>query len=364
MRRRSSTPASRFAGSNTTDVSVVNRRRPKLDTALITGGAGFIGSALVRSLLARGCRVLVIDDLSTGSLGNLADVADHPRLHTTVDTVMNRSLMTTLVEGSDVVFHLAAVVGVRLVMEDPIKTIETNIDCTRLVLELCAQEGKPVLLSSTSEVYGKLDRDLFSEEDDLVLGATSKTRWCYAGTKIMDEFLARAYFLEHGLPAVVVRLFNTIGPGQTGRHGMVVPRFIEQALANEPITVYGDGSQRRSFAWVGDVVEALIELVAHPGAAGQVFNIGHQRDLSILELAELVREVAASSSEIVQLPYESVFDSAFEDMPRRLPDLGKIERLIGYRPSMDLREMLERIVEHTRESSFGADSGLPTIAVS
>lgn len=317
--------------------------------ALITGGAGFIGSHLAEALLERGYAVEVIDDLSTGSIENIAHLKGHPRFSYTLDTVLNRSLMLELVDRADVIFHLAAAVGVRLIVEQPVRTIETNIKATELILELAARKRKPVLLSSTSEVYGKLDRPKFSEEDDLVLGPTSKARWCYAASKIIDEFLAKAYFKEKGLPVVIVRIFNTIGPRQTGRYGMVVPRFVRQALLGQPITVYGDGTQRRSFTWVGDVVNAMIALMEEPKAYGEVFNIGHTKEIAIRDLAILVKEMTQSPSEIVFIPYEQAYEAGFEDMPRRLPDISKIQRLIGYQPSLDLPEMLERIIAYERE---------------
>jgi UDP-glucose 4-epimerase len=316
---------------------------------LITGGAGFIGSHLAEALLERGDAVQVIDDLSTGSIQNIVHLKSHPRFSYMLDTVMNRPFMLELVDGADVVFHLAAAVGVRLIVEQPVRTIETNIKATELILELCARKQKPVLLASTSEVYGKLDKPKFSEEDDVVLGPTSRARWCYAASKIIDEFVAIAYFREKGFPAVIVRLFNTIGPRQTGQYGMVVPRFVCQALLGEPITVYGDGTQRRSFTWVGDVVNAMMALIEQPGAYGEVFNIGHTKEIAIHELAALVKEIAGSRSEIRFVPYEQAYEAGFEDMPRRLPDISKIQRLIGYSPTLDLPEMLERIIAAYRQ---------------
>ncbi len=316
--------------------------------ALITGGAGFIGSHLAEALLARGDRVWVIDDLSTGSIENIAPLKSHPRFGYVIDTVFNRGVMAELVDLADVVFHLAAAVGVRLIVEDPVWTLEQNVKGTEVVLELAAKKKKTVLLASTSEVYGKLDKPRFSEEDDLVLGPTSKARWAYAASKIIDEFLGRAYWKQKGVPVVIVRLFNTIGPRQTGRYGMVVPRFVRQALLGEPITVYGDGSQRRSFTWVGDVVDALIKLVGCPAAAGEVFNVGHTEDISIGELAELIKRKTNSPSEIVFIPYEQAYEAGFEDMRRRLPDLSKINRYIGYRPTLSLAEMLDRVIDYER----------------
>lgn len=317
--------------------------------ALVTGGAGFIGSHLVEALLARGDTVRVIDDLSTGSIENIEHLKAHSRFSYVIDTVMNRSLMAELIDWADLVFHLAAAVGVRLIVDRPVHTIETNIRATEVVLEMAAKKRRPVLLASTSEVYGKLDREKFSEEDDLVLGPTSRSRWCYAASKIIDEFLARAYFKEKGLPAVVVRVFNTIGPRQTGQYGMVVPRFVRQALTGQPITVYGDGTQRRSFTWVGDVVQAFLRLIECPQAWGEVFNVGHTKEIAIRELAVMVKELTGSSSEVVFIPYEEAYEAGFEDMSRRLPDLTKIERLIGYRPTRDLPEMLEEIITYERE---------------
>ncbi len=241
----------------------------------------------------------------------------------------------------------------RLIVEEPVRTIETNIKATELVLELCGRKQKPVLTTSTSEVYGKLDQPTFSEEDDLVMGPTSRARWCYAASKIIDEFLAKAYFKEKGLPTVIVRVFNTIGPRQTGQYGMVVPRFVKQADGGEPITVYGDGTQRRSFTWVGDVVQAMITLIQHPKAYGEVFNIGHNREISIYELAVMIKELTESTSEIVFVPYEQAYEKGFEDMPRRLPDLSKISHTIGYKPTLDLPEMLELIIAHERQRLLG-----------
>jgi UDP-glucose 4-epimerase len=316
--------------------------------ALITGGAGFIGSHLAEELLQHGWPVVVLDDLSTGSMKNVAHLKAHPGFSYVLDSVMNRPLILELIDQCDVVFHLAAAVGVRLIVEEPVRTIETNIKATELMLELCARKQKPVLLTSTSEVYGKLDKFKFSEDDDVVLGPTSRARWCYAASKMIDEFLARAYFREKDLPTVMVRLFNTIGPRQTGQYGMVAPRFVRQALLGEPITVYGDGTQRRSFTWVGDVVKAMVKLIQHPAAYGEVFNIGNTDEISIYELAALVKAMTDSPSEIVFVPYEQAYESGFEDMPRRLPDLTKIERTIGYRPTLDLPRMLEWLIAYYR----------------
>ena len=317
--------------------------------ALITGGAGFIGCHLAEALLERGWSVGVVDDLSTGSIENISHLKGHPHFSYVLDTVMNRSLMLEQVDRADVIFHLAAAVGVRLIVEKPVYTIETNIKATELMLELAARKQKPLLLASTSEVYGKLDKPKFSEDDDLILGPTSRARWCYAASKIIDEFLARAYYKEEGLPAVVVRLFNTIGPRQTGQYGMVVPRFVRLALSGEPIPVYGDGTQRRSFTWVGDVIGAMLALIEHPKAYGEVFNIGHTKEISIHDLAALVKTMTNSRSDIVFVPYEQAYEAGFEDMRRRVPDISKIQGLIGYQPVLDLPEMLERVIAYERE---------------
>lgn len=317
--------------------------------ALITGGAGFIGCHLSEALLERGWTVGVVDDLSTGSIENISHLKGHPHFSYVLDSVMNRSLMLEQVDRADVIYHLAAAVGVRLIVEKPVYTIETNIKATELILELAARKQKPLLLASTSEVYGKLDKPRFSEDDDLILGPTSRARWCYAASKIIDEFLARAYYKEKGLPTVVVRLFNTIGPRQTGQYGMVVPRFVRLALAGEPIPVYGDGTQRRSFTWVGDVIGAMLALIEHPKAYGEVFNIGHTKEISIYDLAALVKRMTGSPSKIVLVSYEEAYEAGFEDMPRRVPDISKIQRLIGYRPVLDLPEMLERVIAYERD---------------
>lgn len=316
--------------------------------ALITGGAGFIGSHLSEALLERDWRVHVIDDLSTGSIDNIAHLKGRSGFTYVIDTVMNRPLCAELVDRADIVFHLAAAVGVRLIVERPVHTIETNIKATELVLELAAKKNKRVLVASTSEVYGKKDGPKFSEDQDVILGPTSKSRWCYAASKMIDEFLAIAYANERGLPVTIMRFFNTIGPRQTGQYGMVVPRFVKQALLGEPITVYGDGTQQRSFTWVGDVVDAMVELVQHPGAVGEVFNIGHTKETSIHDLARLVKEMTGSESKIAFMPFEEVYAPGFEDIPRRLPDISKIQDLIGYAPTLDLPDMLQRIISYCR----------------
>jgi UDP-glucose 4-epimerase len=319
--------------------------------ALVTGGAGFIGSHLAETLLERGWQVDAVDDLSTGSVENLDHLIKHPGFAFTLGSAMDGDTLAPLVATADVVFHLAAAVGVRLVVEQPVHTIKTNIGTTETLLALAAERRCRVLLASTSEVYGKLDGHRFSENDDVVLGPTSRSRWSYAASKIIEEFLGIAYAKERGIPVTIMRLFNTIGPRQTGQYGMVVPRFVRQALQGEPLTVYGDGTQRRSFTWVGDVVNAMITLVQHPGAIGEVFNLGHTKDIEIRALAALVKQLTHSESDITHVAFEQAYESGFEDMPRRLPDISKIARLIGYRPTLDLTEMLERIIRHMRAES-------------
>lgn len=315
---------------------------------LVTGGAGFIGSHLVEKLLAEGHSVEVIDDLSTGSIDNIAPFKEDGNFRYLIDSVMNQDLMSQLVRRNDVIFHLAAAVGVRLIVDQPVRTLETNINATELVLQLASVNEKRVLITSTSEVYGKQTKLPFSEQHDLVIGPTDKFRWAYAASKIIDEFLALAYHKERNLAVTVVRLFNTIGPRQTGRYGMVVPRFVGQALENKPITVYGDGKQTRSFTWVGDVVDAVTKLVWEPRAEGKVVNIGHTKDISIYELAVLIKELANSNSEIQLVPFGDVFSADFEDMEHRLPDISRVRDLVGYAPTRDLPEMLEAIIAGAR----------------
>jgi UDP-glucose 4-epimerase len=313
---------------------------------LITGGAGFIGSHLAEALLKNGKDVAIIDDLSTGSIRNIEHLKADRRFQYVLDTMMNRTVMTEMVDRADVIFHLAAAVGVRLIVESPVRTIETNIKGTELVLELASKKKKKVLIASTSEVYGKANKVPFYEDDDLVLGATNKGRWSYACSKMVDEFLALAYWKEKQVPTVVVRLFNTVGPRQTGQYGMVVPRFVVQARRGEPITVYGDGSQRRCFTWVGDVVQALIALSEHPKAVGEVFNLGSMEEVAILELAERTKAVTGSKSSIVFVPYEQAYAEGFEDMPRRVPSLEKVYEVIKFRPSLSLDGILKSVNDY------------------
>lgn len=315
---------------------------------LITGGAGFIGSHLAERCLERGDEVYVIDDLSTGAMENIAHIKDHPRFTYYLDTVCNRQLTAELVDVCDVIYHLAAAVGVRLIVESPVNTIETNIRGTDVILSLAAKKRKRVLITSTSEVYGKRDRVPFSEEDDLVMGPTSIGRWSYACSKAIDEFLAIAYWKERLVPTVIVRLFNTVGPRQTGRYGMVIPNFVRQALGGEEITVYGDGRQSRCFTHVQDAVGALIGLAEHPEAVGAVYNIGSRQEVTILELAERVKALTGSDSKIVFKAYDEAYGEGFEDMRRRVPDLTKINHLIGYAPTFTLDEILESVIAHQR----------------
>jgi len=317
---------------------------------LITGGAGFVGSHLSEAYISRGDEVVVLDDLSTGSIRNIEHLKSHPRFEYTIDSVHNRPVVAELVDRCDIVIHLAAAVGVRLIIESPVKTIEANVHGTEVVLAAAAKKKRPMLIASTSEVYG-LSTDIpFHEDGNLVMGATTKGRWSYACSKAIDEFLGLAYYNEKKLPVTVVRLFNTVGPRQTGRYGMVIPTFIGQALRNKPITVYGDGTQSRCFGFVGDVVNAFTKLMDHPDAPGRVFNIGSTEEVSIGELAELVKVMTESKSEIVQIPYDEAYEAGFEDMPRRVPDTSRIRDLIGFRPTMTLEQILEKVIafEKTR----------------
>jgi len=317
---------------------------------LITGGAGFIGSHLSEALLERGDEVYVLDDLSTGSIENIDPFKDHERFHYTIENVLNTPATAEHVDRVDVVVHLAAAVGVRLIVESPVHTIETNVHGTETVLRVANKKKKKVILASTSEVYGKSTDIPFREDSDLVMGATNKGRWSYACSKAIDEFLGLAYYKEKKLPVVVVRLFNTVGPRQTGRYGMVIPNFVRQALSGQPITVFGDGTQSRCFTDVSDVVGALLSLIDHKDAAGEVFNIGSQQEVSILELAKKVKAMTKSKSEIVLVPYEKAYEEGFEDMPRRVPDTSKIAKLVGYQPTVSLEQILERVIAYHSDS--------------
>ena len=318
---------------------------------LITGGAGFVGSHLAEELLRHGHEVSVIDDLSTGTINNIRHLKTHDRFHYVIDSCAERRLMAELIDGADVVYHLAAAVGVKLIVESPVRTIETNVKLTEIVLEMCHKKKRPVFVASTSECYGKSDQFPFREEGDLVLGPSAKGRWSYACSKLLDEFLAIAYYRERNLPTVVARLFNTVGPRQTGQYGMVVPTFVKQALSGQPLTVYGDGKQSRCFTHVRDVVRALIGLMERPEAYGQVFNIGNTQEISILELAQQVIRQTDSRSDIVFVPYEKAYEPGFEDMPRRVPDLSKIRGLIGWQPTIGLQQILSDVIEFTRRGA-------------
>jgi UDP-glucose 4-epimerase len=316
---------------------------------LITGGAGFVGSHLSEALLDRGDEVFILDNLSTGSIDNIVHLKAHPRFHYAIDSVTNEPVLAELIDRCDVVVHLAAAVGVKLIVEQPVHTIETNVHGTEVVLKHANKKKKLVLIASTSEVYGKSVDVPFREDADLVLGATAKHRWAYACSKLIDEFLALAYWKERKLPVIIVRLFNTVGPRQTGQYGMVIPTFVRQALAGQPITVFGDGTQSRSFTYVGDVVSAMVALIDEPGAVGQVFNIGNGREISINDLAERIKALAGSASEIVWVPYDQAYEAGFEDMPRRVPDIGRVRALVGYEPTVELDEILNRVIEYFRQ---------------
>ena len=327
---------------------------------LITGGAGFIGSHLAEKLLEDGHGVFVVDDLSTGSLDNIAHLRSHPRFDYLIETINNEPVVATHIDRCDVVFHLAAAVGVKLIVDAPVRTIETNVHGTEVVLRCAARTRRLVVLASTSEIYGKSTALPFNEDADLVIGATKQSRWAYACSKALDEFLALAYRKEKRLPVIIARLFNTVGPRQTGRYGMVIPNLVRQALDGEPITVFGDGRQTRSFAYVGDVVRALIGLMNEPRAVGEVFNIGNDQEISIRNLAEAVRRLTQSSSDIITVPYEEAYEAGFEDMSRRVPDLQKIKTLLDWSPNADLEEILERIIEHARPGLVhGGEGTLP-----
>lgn len=315
---------------------------------LITGGAGFIGSHLAERYLERGDEVYIIDDLSTGSMDNIEHLKSNPKFTYYIDTVRHQQLTAEAIDRCDIIYHLAAAVGVKLIVESPVNTIETNIQGTDIVLRLAAKKRKRVLVASTSEVYGKRETVPFREDDDLIMGPTSKGRWSYACSKAIDEFMAIAYWKEKLVPTVIARLFNTVGPRQTGRYGMVIPNFVRQALYGQDITVYGDGSQTRCFTHVSDVVGALMGLAENYEAIGEVYNIGSNQEVTILELAQRIRELTQSNSHIVFVPYEEAYEEGFEDMMRRVPDTTKISNLIGYAPKCNLDEILTSVIAHHR----------------
>ena len=319
---------------------------------LITGGAGFIGSHLSDAYLERGDEVFIVDDLSTGSFGNIQHLKDHPRFHYKIDSVHNRPVTAELVDQCDVIFHLAAAVGVKLIVESPVHTIETNVHGTEVVLSLSSKKKKKVLVASTSEVYGLSTEVPFREDGNLVMGATTKGRWSYACSKAIDEFLALAYWREKKVPTVIVRLFNTVGPRQTGQYGMVIPTFVKQALSGRPITVYGSGEQSRCFCYVGDVVGALMNLMDDESAVGEVFNVGSNQEITILDLARKVKELTNSKSEITFVPYDEAYEEGFEDMPRRIPDISKVNSRVGFQPEKSLDAILDSVIEfHSEQMS-------------
>ena len=317
--------------------------------ALITGGAGFIGSHLAERLLQLDHDVLVLDNLSTGSIENIAHLKTEKRFSYVIDSVTSESLLAEMVDSSDVVFHLAAAVGVKLIVEQPVHTIETNVHGTEVVLKHANKKKKLVFIASTSEVYGKSADVPFRESSDVVLGPSAKHRWAYACSKLIDEFLALAYWKEKKLPVVIVRLFNTVGPRQTGQYGMVLPTFVRQALSGHPITVFGDGTQSRSFTYVSDVVDALIALASERRAVGEVFNVGNTGEISIADLATRVKALACSDSPIQLVPYDQAYEAGFEDMPRRVPDISKLRALVGYEPKVELDEIILRVIDYIRE---------------
>jgi UDP-glucose 4-epimerase len=330
---------------------------------LVTGGAGFIGSHLCEALLQRGDEVFVLDDLSTGRLDNIAHLQDNKAFHFTVGSILDFPRLEGLVRKVDVIFHLAAVVGVQKIIEVPVDTIEINVLGSHNVLTLAARYRRPCLVASTSEVYGKSTKQPFTENDDVVYGPTTKSRWSYACSKAIDEFLALAYHSAQDLPVVIVRLFNTTGPRQTGRYGMVLPRFVDQALRGDPITVFGNGEQSRCFADVSDVIRALLLLMSTPKSLGQVFNVGNPEEISIADLARLVKRLARSHSAIEVIPYDQAYQPGFEDMYRRVPNIGKIERLVGYKPKVRLQQIVQRIIDAKQQelveaSEFAVTAGL------
>ncbi len=319
--------------------------------ALITGGAGFIGSHLADALMARGDQVTLLDNLSTGRYENIAHLDGHPNFQMVIGTILNESLVDKLIERCDVVFHLAAAVGVELIIKKPLESMTTNIKGSELVLEMAHRYRKKVLIASTSEIYGKNTHGPLREDTDRVLGSPLKSRWSYSTSKAVDEILAYVYWKEMGVPTIIVRLFNTVGPRQSGAYGMVIPRFVGQALSGKPLQVHGDGKQSRCFVHVADVVGAFLKLVDHPAAIGQVFNLGSQEEVTIGELAERVIRITGSSSRIDYIPYAQAYEEGFEDMPRRVPDISKIRELIGFTPTILLDRIIESVIEHVRRSA-------------
>ena len=316
---------------------------------LITGGAGFIGSHLAEALIKRGDRVYVVDALSTGRLENVEHIRGNPLFSLIRDSILNEQLMADVIDKCDIIYHLAAAVGVKYIMENRLKTFEVNVEGTKIVLQLASKDKKKVMLASSSEVYGKNGKVPFSENDDSVLGPTTVYRWSYADTKRIDEELALTYWYERRLPIVIMRFFNTVGPRQLGRYGMVVPRFIESALSGAPLTVYDDGTQTRCFTYVDDVVRAMLALAECPDAVGEVFNVGSDEEISIKDLAKMILHLTNSSSKIEYIPYKEAYGEGFEDMKRRVPDISKIRKAIGWQPEVDLDELLQRVFAYERE---------------
>lgn len=316
---------------------------------LITGGAGFIGSHLAETLLDKGYHVRVIDDLSTGSIENIKHLESHPNFTYTIDSILDTEVLSMVAHGVKQIYHLAAAVGVRLIVEEPLRTLQTNIEGTERVLKVANANRAKVLITSTSEIYGKNMNAPFKEDDDRILGSTTKTRWSYSTSKAVDEILALAYYRDKRLPIVICRLFNTCGPRQTGQYGMVIPRFVQQALANEPITIYGDGKQTRSFTFVGDTIRALTGLMECKEAEGNIFNVGSNREISIEDLARLIIKKTGSQSEINYIPYNIAYEEGFEDMLRRVPDISKIRKFIGFEPQICLEELLDQVISHFQE---------------
>ena len=316
---------------------------------LVTGGAGFIGSHLAERLLKLKHEVFIVDNLWTGKLANIQEIQSNERMHLVVDTILNESVMNELVFKVDHIYHLAAAVGVRKIMDHPVETLDINVKGTETVLRLANRFKKKVLIASTSEVYGRHVDHTLSEDDNRVMGSVKKRRWAYACSKTLDEFLALAYFDEKKLPVVVTRLFNTVGPRQTGQYGMVLPNFVQSALLGKPITVYGDGTQSRSFTHVKDVIQALIKLMAEPEAEGDVFNVGNDHEITINELAQKVKEMTGSKSEIEHIPYEKAYGPGFEDLERRCPNIEKIKSLIGFKPTYDLEAMIKSVIDYFKE---------------
>jgi len=316
---------------------------------LITGGAGFIGSHLAEKLINNGETVTVIDDLSTGSIKNIAHLEGNKNFNLVVDTVLNGTTLEQLIRNCDIVYHMAAAVGVKLIVTEPVKTIVTNIRGTEIVLDLASKWRKKVILASTSEIYGKNDSDSFSETDDMVLGTTTKSRWSYAASKAIDEFLALAYYREKNQPVIILRLFNIVGPRQTGRYGMVIPTFIQQALKGEPITVFGNGNQTRSFTYITDLIDVITKLPDFKEAYGEVFNIGGEQEISMMDLASLVKEKTGSKSEIILVPYDQAYEKGFEDMMKRVPNVSKIKRIVDFSQSVNMEQIIEKIIAYFKQ---------------